>query len=84
MKFHFHFPRNIGISPLGSFSWDATRNKHLPLRKIGSIKETVGARDEQKREDESRLKEHQARRERGFDGLIKADGCTNREGIDHL
>ena len=114
---YFHFPRNIGVSPLGYFSWDATLNKHLPLRKSGSMKETLDARDEHKREDESsmcaslnirislsksdwaridarivnpgavgglNLQGHQARRERGLDGLIKADGGTNRERIDNL
>ena len=30
------------------------------------------------------LQGHQARTERGLDGLIKADGGTNRERIDHL
>ena len=30
------------------------------------------------------LQAHQARRERGFDGLIKADGSTNRERSDDL
>ena len=30
------------------------------------------------------LQGHQARWERGLDGLMKADGCTKREGIDTI
>ena len=50
-----HFPRNIDVSPLGCFSWDATINKHLPLWKTGSMKETLDAKDEQERKDESSM-----------------------------